>query len=226
MINYIKSDSPIVGTEALAQRISSALCQNKSVLWLICGGSNLPIAVDVLESVRESVTNDQLLNLTVSQTDERYGPVGHPDSNWHQLLDLGFNLNGFKYFPILKDLPLKETALDFGRTLEELLGKSDLVIGQFGLGADGHIAGILPNSPAVNEAAPVCGYESQPFTRVTITFPVFEKIQAAYAFVFGSNKREAVERLRDESRQYSLSEAPAVILKKMKEAHFYSDLVE
>ena len=34
-------------------------------------------------------------------TDERYGPVGHPDSNWSQLLQKGFDLPQAKLVPVL-----------------------------------------------------------------------------------------------------------------------------
>jgi 6-phosphogluconolactonase/glucosamine-6-phosphate isomerase/deaminase len=224
MINYIKSATPADGAEALAKKISSILLENKSVLWLICGGSNLPIAVEILQAVRESVSAGQLQRLTVMQTDERYGPVGHADSNWQQLLDLGFNLKGLASFPILKNLPLEQTALEYSIIADKVFSESNSIIGQFGLGTDGHIAGILPHSIATKDGnRSVVGYESRPFVRLTLTPPMLQKISVSYVFVFGESKREAVTNLQ--TKELSLGDEPCQILKKMKEVYFYSDLV-
>ena len=117
------------------------------------GGSNIPIAADVMNAIRAGISPASLDNLTISLTDERYGPVGHPDSNWKQLQDIGMNLSGIKAHPILDGSSLPETVARFGIMIEKILKSTDVIVGQFGMGADGHIAGILPHSPAVSKPA-------------------------------------------------------------------------
>jgi len=223
MITYIHSDSSEVGTRDLASSIISKIQGGMKVLWLICGGSNLPITLDVMSILRQELSVEELSRLTLMQTDERYGPVGHQDSNWQQLKDLGFDLNGIHFFPILRNLRLIETVRQYGIELKEQMGKADYVIGQFGLGADGHIAGILPHLPAVNDVEWTTGYEGDPFTRISMSFSSIEKISEAYAFVFGSSKKEAIDNLKN--RELSLDDEPAQILKKIEKVHFYSDQV-
>ncbi len=210
----------------MAERISSALIQGKKVLWLICGGSNIPIAAEAMREIRTAVPEKSLKHFTIAQTDERYGPPGHPDSNWKQMQDVGFDFSGVRAIPILTGKTLDETIADYERAImpvfDEVLGAGGQVIGQFGMGEDGHIAGILPYSLAVNDPRGVSGYEGKPFTRVSLTPPVLMKITAAYAFVFGASKGAAVRKLRDGS--LPLDEEPAQILKDLAEAYLYTDL--
>jgi 6-phosphogluconolactonase/glucosamine-6-phosphate isomerase/deaminase len=165
--------------------------------------------------------------LTVAQTDERYGPVGHPDSNWKQMQDEGFDFEGVRDIPILTGEALQDTVDEYERAIvpifDEIEQAGGMIVGQFGMGTDGHIAGIQPHTPAVNSSRLVSGYEWKPFTRVTLTFPALMKIDAAYVFVFGESKRDAVTKLK--AGELPLDEEPAQILKNMREVHFYSDLI-
>ncbi len=221
-MQFITSPNHKEGTAALAQKIITSLQNGSRVLWLIPGGSNIPIAVDVLNIVRANTTAVLLSHLTFTLTDERFGPVGHPDSNWQQLQVAGVNTEGLKAaIPILVGQPLAETVARFGGIIEELLKSTDIIIGQFGMGADGHIAGILPHTPAVTETLPTSGYEGKPFTRVSLTFPILRKINAAYMFVSNATKKAAIDRLHEDN--ISLADQPAQILKEIPEVFVYID---
>ena len=174
-----------------------------------------------MEAVRSAAAANDLGRLTISLTDERYGLVGHKDSNWKQLADAGFDFSRTNHIPVLRDLPLDETVRLFGDSIGKALGENDLVIAQFGIGSDGHIAGILPDSLAIADTDIACSYEAAPFTRITLTPAAFAKVSVAYAFVFGASKREAIERLRD--RVLPLEIEPAQLLKGFTEAFVYSD---
>jgi len=52
------------------------------VLWLVPGGSNIPIAVEAMDMIRKEMSGLSLKYLTITLSDERYGSVGHKDSNW------------------------------------------------------------------------------------------------------------------------------------------------
>ena len=74
----------------------------------MAGGSSISVAVKVAELLREHPHQ----NLTITLTDERYGPSDHFNSNYFQLLEKGFNLPEAKLIPVLIDdtaiiLPLK-----------------------------------------------------------------------------------------------------------------------
>jgi 6-phosphogluconolactonase/glucosamine-6-phosphate isomerase/deaminase len=156
-------------------------------------------------------------------SDERYGQVGHSDSNWHQLIETGFDFSGIKSLSILHGESLEKTITDYAAAIEPVLKSAEYVISQFGLGEDGHIAGILPRSPATTASGLVTGYVAQPFTRVSVTFDVLRKVDAAYGFVFGPSKGKALHTLDDEI--LSVVEQPAQILREIPEVYIYQDVV-
>lgn len=205
----------------LAQRLADELSRGKGVLWLVPGGSNIPLSVSVLALLRSMVAPDQLARLAVTLTDERYGPVGHTDSNWKQLADAGFDFEGFTSAPALTGAFLEETVSRYGARTEELFDQADVVIGQFGLGADGHIAGALPRTVGASSAETAVGYEAANFTRITLTLDTIGTIDAAYAFAFGASKNPVIDGLR--SADLPIEDQPAQILKQMPEAYLYTD---
>lgn len=222
MINYIQCKDSDLGQHSLANKLCELLNDNKKVLWLICGGSNIATAVKVMDSVQNSISVENIKNLKVMQTDERYGPVGHKDSNWQQMSDQGFDFKNIEYVSILRNLSLGQTIEQYSIDIEKAFGEADIIVAELGIGGDGHIGGILPHTSAVRDTAPVTGYEASPFTRISISFPYFNKIDIAYVFAFGSSKQKAIEDLKN--KELSLDDEPCQILKEMKEVYFYSDM--
>jgi len=221
-MNFITTDSTKEGTKALADKISFHLAQGKKVLWLVPGGSNVPITAAALDLVRKATGPALLAGLTIAQADERYGPVGHADSNWAQLKATKVNLEGIRTMPILvDDSPLADTVRRYGVEIEKVLPTVDLIVGQFGMGADGHIAGILPHTPGVTSAGVATGYEGKPFTRVSLAFPTLRKINIAYMFVSYGSKKDAIDRLHENN--VPLDDQPAQILKDIAEVYIYID---
>lgn len=209
------------GAQDLAEHIFTTL-QEKKVLLLVCGGSNIPLSISAMNIIHSRASKKELSNLTVGLTDERYGEVGHPDSNWQQLLDAGFTTDSISTLPILTGKYLDETVTEYSNILEKEFAHS-FVIAQCGIGQDGHIAGILPHSVGITDTALVCAYEAPPFTRITITTHLFSKISTAYAFAFGESKRKVVMRLTQEEKP--LSDRPSQILKQLPFAYLYSDQI-
>jgi len=226
-VKFIHSIDPKEGFASLASRISSVLNSNKPVLWLVCGGSNVPVAFDAFKSIKAQVASRSLSLLTIGQTDERYGPIGHVDSNWQQLIEAGFDFKSLKSLPILIGKPLDQTVSAYSNAIEvaiaDVKGSNGLIVALFGIGPDGHIAGLLPHSPAVDSTEPVCGYEAGKFTRVTLTPIALKKTDVAYVFAFGESKKEALTNLQE--KELSLDDQPAQILKELKEVFVYSDQV-
>lgn len=209
------------GVAALTERLVRELADGKRVLWLVCGGSNIPSIVQVMRGISPELSK----GLTISLTDERYGEPGHKDSNWEQLKHAGFDTEQASTLPVLgpgKDLD--RTVKDYGLMIGKAMDDNDITIAQFGIGPDGHIAGILPGSAAAEEdKALAAGYESPPLVRVTLTFPALRRVSAAYAFAFGEPKRHALKQLR--AGASTIKDQPARILDELPEAYLYNDQV-
>jgi len=209
--------------EIMAEKIGGYLKQNKKVLWLLSGGSNIGIEVETLKILKAKFSKNLKENLAVTLTDERFGPVKHKDSNWQQLLVNGFDMESVHAVPVLGNLELNETVIKFGKSYRDLIAQADVVIGQFGIGPDGHTAGVLPNTAGVSAKATACGYASEKFTRITLTLNALKNIDIAYTFVFGESKKEVIKLLQ--TQDLPLAQMPAQILKQISESYLYSDLI-
>jgi len=207
------------GVADLTERLVRELAGGRRVLWLVSGGSNVIPSVQIMGNIPANLQ----ANLSVMLIDERYGEPGHEESNWAQLMKAGFEGGEATLLPVL------ETSLDFDQTIARYneiaaraFGASEVIIAQLGVGADGHVAGILPDSPAAEETdALAAGYRSDPFARLTLTFTALRRVSAAYVFAFGNTKRQELKKLQTQS--IPPSRQPAQVLKQLPEAYFYSD---
>lgn len=222
-MKFIK-DSADNAVMPFLDRISHELQTGNRVLWLICGGSSIKSEVFILQTLQQNGFAD---NLTIMLMDERYGPVGHPDSNWQQLIEAGADLSSPKAIPALTE-PLKsltETAADYAQQVAGAFEASDIVIGLFGLGADGHTAGILPGTPATAETDQlVAGYETPEFKRITMTKAALSRVNVGYVFAFGDAKLSALRRLRQNKEPFT--QLPAKLLSELPEVYIYNDQIE
>jgi len=219
-MQFVKTTGWDTGTKALTKRLTDELKRSKRVLWLVCGGSNIPAATKVMAALPEEETK----NLAIFLTDERYGEIDHVDSNAKQLYQAGFHTKQAIFVPVLAPgFSLAETQERYGQAVKRAFEHADVIIAQFGMGADGHIAGILPRSEAVEADGWVAAYEAPHYTRVTLTFEALRHITAAYVMAFGEGKKHALEQLRDES--LPLVDEPAQILKELPEAFVYNDQI-
>lgn len=208
------------GIKDLSARLTTELKTGKKVLWFIGGGSNIEASVKIMANLPDELTKQ----LAIFLTDERYGDVDHIHSNSKQLFDTGFQPKDAIFLPMLQPgFTMEETQERYAQALERAVDHADIVIAQSGIGPDGHIAGILPHSPAVKATGWITGYQAPNYTRVTMTFDALRHIDAAYYMAFGDDKKEALTRLRDEA--LSLDDQPAQILKELPEAYVYNDQI-
>jgi 6-phosphogluconolactonase/glucosamine-6-phosphate isomerase/deaminase len=208
------------GAGPLADRLARELAAGKRVLWLVPGGSNIPLSAAVSHRLPADLTG----RLTIMLTDERYGEVGHDDSNTVQLKIAGFEPQQAQLHEVLQPgMSLEETVAHFAADFTQVISNTELVIGQFGMGPDGHIAGILPRSAAVKSADLAFGYDAGHFTRITLTPAAITQITVAYLFAFGREKLEALNNLANQD--LSLDEQPAQILKQITESYVYNDQI-
>jgi len=217
-MQFVKTTSPTQGTKELEKRLASELKQGKHVLWLISGGSNIAISTAAMQALPV----DDTKNLAIFLTDERYGAVGHLDSNAKQLLDAGFQTKEAVFVPTLAPgFSLEETRERYAQASQRAFEHADVIIAQIGIGPDGHIAGILPHSPAVDANGWVAAYKTPTYTRVTLTFDALRHVSVAYVMAFGDEKKPTLTQLRD--KILPLAEQPAQFLKELPEVYLYNN---
>jgi len=209
MVTYKKVASMTPVVEYIVERIVNSLHAGKQVLWVVPGGS----AIMVASAVSKELHGKDLRLLTVTLTDERFGAAGHPDSNWQQLLDAGFELPGAVLVPVLEDHEdIGLTSEKYNDNLRGLLHRADFAIGLFGMGADGHTAGILPHSPAVTAEAFATHYDGRDYQRITMTPTAIRELDEAVLYATGSTKVSAIEKL---DTDMPLAAQPAQVLKEV-----------
>ncbi len=195
--------------------------EKQLILWLVTGGSNIALSVAVMQELPDELTS----KLAIALTDERFGPVGHPDSNFQQLFDAGFNPKNATVVPVLTPgVALAETRERYEGAMNTALDAADSTIAQFGIGSDGHIAGVLPGTVGVDSQQTVVAYETETYTRISLSLQAIKRIDAAYAFVFGDDRHAALDMLCHQT--VPLSEEPSQILKQIPESYVYNDQME
>lgn len=218
--HFIQTPTPEPLIERLVTEINSALSSGTPVAWFLSGGSAIAIASAVAQQILEGESRQ---HLRILQIDERFGPVGHADSNWKQLLDTGFRCDGAMYRPVLHGQSLNKTINTYEETLEDAFNNCKLRIGLLGIGPDGHTAGILPGSSATHETNRlVVGYQGPDYIRITMTPVAIARLDLAVAFAGGEAKRATIEQLRQDA---PLSVQPAQVIKRAAQWSVYSDVL-
>lgn len=219
-MKFVRIGNISEGVGPLREQLSHDLADAKHILWLVSGGSNIPLSVAVMAQLPDELTR----GLSIMLADERFGPVGHADSNAQQLMQAGFLTKQANFIPVLKpNLSLSDTCKLYGEDFSQAVRAADIVIGQFGMGTDGHIAGILPGSAAVSSGDMTISYAASDYTRLTLTPKALQKLTVAYVFAFGHDKLTALEKL--ESQTLSLDVQPAQLIKQIPGAYVYNDQI-
>lgn len=216
-MKYIYTDTPIEkAATQTANKLIEHLNKGERVLLLLSGGSGAAIAI----AMAKKLSGVKLTNLFVTMSDERYGKIGHPDENWQQLLDGGFDLPGATMYRPLVGQNIQKTTELFNEWLYEQFKMADYKFGIFGMGSDGHTAGIKPSSNAVI-STDLAAHLSADFERITITFPAIKKINEAVVQASGADKRAVISDLI--YKDLPLDKQPVQILKKIPQIILYTN---
>ena len=139
----------------------------------------------------------------VVQVDERIAPAGDPDRN---LTHLRESLLANAPLPAeqIHAMPVEEADLEaaarrYAHTLEQLAGTPPVLdLAHLGLGPDGHTASLVPNDPVLSasdrDVALTGLYQNR--RRMTLTYPMLNRSRRILWVVTGSDKVEALSRLR------------------------------
>ena len=143
-MKFVKTADKNLVAKVIAARLVRELSLKKKVLWLMPGGSNIEIAVEIMQKIPAEPSR----NLTIGLTDERFGKIGHQDSNYEQYKIAGFDAKFAKFVPVLDgSRSFGDNVKNYEPIFREMLAQNDFCLGFFGMGPDGHAAGILPGSP-------------------------------------------------------------------------------
>jgi 6-phosphogluconolactonase/glucosamine-6-phosphate isomerase/deaminase len=201
--------------------LQTALKKYARVLWIVSGGSSIPMVSAIMQRISEVDS----AKLAIMLSDERFGPIGHPDSNLQQLYAAEFEPQQATVVPVLlPGVPLDQTNRIYGEAVETAFKAADYIVAQLGIGPDGHIAGILPGSLATKPTKKwTVAYETPEYTRITMTPFALQQVSAVFAPVFGNAKKTPLENLRD--KQLPLSKQPAQLLKEIDNVTILNDQI-
>ncbi len=144
---------------------------------------------------------------SIYQVDERVAPEGDPKRNLTMLRE---SLGAVASADV-RPMPVNEPDLDsaaaaYARLLPERL---DLV--HLGLGPDGHTASLVPGDPVleVRDRDVALTGPYQGLARMTLTYPVLERARELLWLVTGSEKVQALRRLRAHDPSIPAGRVPA-----------------
>lgn len=233
MIEVVRFSREHVAAQAankIAQTITELL-KTGPTLCLLSGGSvGNEVVPELFKLLHDT---DQLGNLHIGLIDERFGKVGHEQSNAVLLEKVGLTHlthHGAHFYPVLHSRYTNETetATAYALQLQNLItGCSNRTIGVFGIGSDGHTAGIKPMAKEKFTAlyvpnSLVVGYKAEDFTRITITPECIRKITHCYVYVADVSKNGVVQTLL-QPKTLSLYEFPAGIFQTFSSEMFITD---
>lgn len=217
-MKYHYTTSPEVVTEYLTEQLGRALYDNKTVCWLIPGGSALSIACDVARRLHDY----PLKKLHVTLTDERYGAPGHHAENWDMLQKQGFSLPGSELYRVLQTADNRRALTkQFDAVLRRFIESSDVSIGLFGVGSDGHTAGIKPHAFPMDADCFATDFTGEDFERITMTPHAIAQLSLAVAYACGNDKQQTLQTLV--STDIAVGDQPAQSLKKAKASILFTD---
>ena len=140
----------------------------------------------------------------VVQVDERVAPAGDPDRNLTHLRESLLDhapLRPEQIHAMPVEAPdLEAAAKRYAITLQEIAGSVPVLdLAHLGLGPDGHTASLVPGDPVLNvtdaDVALTGVYQGR--RRMTLTYPMLNRSRRILWLVTGSDKVDALARLRD-----------------------------
>lgn len=217
--NNYGCSNPSQVAEFVAERLANLLSDGKSALWLLSGGSGGTICIEAGQLLKQKVQDFSKLYVTMS--DERYGPVDHPDENMAILLAGGLSLPGATIYRPLSGKPRRETTDDFASWLDQTKSQVDYSLAVLGIGADAHTSGIKPGSVATNSTEAAVDFDGDDFERITTSSHFLKTVDEAVVQAFGESKQDVVKRLK--IGEGSEVDQPMLAIRKIKQVTLFSD---
>lgn len=175
--------------------------EERGVFRVALSGGETPISLFQLLSQPDWAVRLPWDKMTFFWVDERAVGPDHPESNYGLAKDELFNnVPATRFYRIRGEDDAEEAAARYEKRIREEfdLGPKELPRFDFmllGMGADGHIASIFPNSPLLHEKIRIVAdvYSPERKTdRITLTLPVINNSRTCMFMVSGAEKHEAL----------------------------------
>lgn len=136
----------------------------------------------------------------IVQVDERIAPLGHPDRNWTEAVDVFGTIlppEQLHAMPV-EDGDLARACDRYAHLIESLTDEAGLCIAHLGLGADGHTASLFPNDPILNvddRLVALTGEEHAGRRRMSLTYRGLSRSQHILWQIQGDEKSSVLARV-------------------------------
>lgn len=175
---------------------------DEQTLLLLSGGSQ-KILYEMLAQEKK------LKPFAVAMVDERFGEKMHENSNEKMIRETGLiadlETRRVVFYPVLSgNTDIAKTAVDYERTMKDLLSKAGKKVAILGIGPDGHTAGIVPNrldfsDPLFSQQGNLVGWFNDATSsfgkRVTTTFDLLIQMDILLILAFSSSKQEPLKKM-------------------------------
>jgi len=198
-------------TARLIQQKLEQLLQKGSAIVMLTGGRS---AAQLYTEWQKLHNFKKLTNTTFYFGDERCVPPDHTESNYGMVMRTLFKDGLPNNCKIHRMHAEKQNLAESAKAYETLLPNSiDILL--LGIGEDGHIASLFPNSLQLQEqkrrCLPITGPKS-PYERLTVTPPVIKSARTTYILAQGKEKAKVIERVQQKSTDKN--ELPVQMVKK------------
>src|SRR3989338_1207411 len=241
-----------------ATRIEKEIKDNvtmHNVLLFLSGGSCIKAYPYLAESILRLFRNsedDDIQNLTILQVDERFQPKKKEDSNAYQMEKAGLwktcQKANLEYYTVSQERSLGDSVEFYNDTMKKFnisrmpqfdkegtqRKKKMYQIGVFGIGEDGHTAGLLRGYESYwNTESFYVGYENsgQFKNRITLTPCSIKKMDMIFVLVQGDKKKKVLKKLNhltmkqcsNEDEKELENKFPAVVLSDIPQVEIFTD---
>lgn len=228
-----KNELPLELQRDVVKDLRGFLAQGDTLL-LLSGGS---VAKDLASPLVRDIgilPRDQKLH--VALVDERFFvEPGHKDSNMDLLRDIGVLdvMDDYRFdismVPFDRYNTRENATIEYGKILKDLFEKcSGRIVGLFGIGPDGHTAGIKPQKDMATyqnifeNDTYVVSFQGEDFERVTMTPRAILEVARPYIYAVGDNKKDALLQLLH-GKAEDIYKYPAIIFQQHPQVFLYTD---
>jgi 6-phosphogluconolactonase len=192
--------------------IKNILREKKHCNFFLTGGR---AGKELYYNWSKNIEFNELKNVNFYFGDERCVGKDHPESNFGSINKILFknkNLPDYQntiFRMEAERLDIEKSARDYA---EIIPNEIDILL--LGVGEDGHIASLFPNSIALNETVkkvvPIIG-PKYPYKRLTITPRVIDQAKHVYILAPGAEKQKIYKKVQ--SGKYDYINIPATLVK-------------
>lgn len=186
------------------------LLEKGSVAVMLTGGRS---AEKLYVEWQKHPNFNKLSNVSFYFGDERCVSPEHLESNYAMAMQTLFK-KGIPNNCVIHRIQAEKQDLNAVAEAYESLIPENIDILLLGIGEDGHVASLFPNSPQLHEqkrlCVPVIGPKA-PYKRLTVTPPVIKNALITYILAAGESKKEIVDKVNRMEEDVDI--IPAVMTK-------------